>query len=118
MNRIHVDEGDFRDRLARKFAQEVEKRTDGSLKFDYPAGSLVKSKQQFDAMSRGAPDMSVYLPAYQGGKIFLADITLMPALIAIMRGVMPFIAIMVFSILLLAAFPEIVMWLPGRFFGS
>lgn len=77
-----ADEGDFRDRLARKFAQEVEKRTNGSLKFEiYPAGSLMKSKQQFDAMSRGALDMSVFPLAYQGGKIPLANITLMPALI-------------------------------------
>ena len=27
-----IDEGDFRDRLVRKFAAEVEKRTNGSLK--------------------------------------------------------------------------------------
>jgi tripartite ATP-independent transporter DctM subunit len=36
----------------------------------------------------------------------------------IMRGVMPFIAIMAFYILLLAAFPEIVMWFPNRLYGS
>jgi TRAP-type C4-dicarboxylate transport system substrate-binding protein len=77
-----ADEGDFRDRLARKFAQEVEKRTNGALKFEiYPAGSLVKAKQQFDAMSRGALDMSVFPLAYQGGKLPIANITLMPALI-------------------------------------
>jgi len=77
-----VDEGDFRDRIARKFAQEVEKRTNGSLKFEiYPAGSLVKAKQQFDAMSRGALDMSVFPLAYQGGKIPMVNITLMPALV-------------------------------------
>jgi TRAP-type transport system periplasmic protein len=28
-----IDKGDFRDRLTRKFAAEVEKRTNGSLKF-------------------------------------------------------------------------------------
>lgn len=77
-----ADEGDFRDRIARKFAQEVEKRTNGALKFEiYPAGSLVKSKQQFDAMSRGALDMSVFPLAYQGGKLPITNITLMPALI-------------------------------------
>ena len=27
-----IDEGDFRDRLVRKFAQEVEKRSDGALR--------------------------------------------------------------------------------------
>jgi len=77
-----ADEGDFRARLAHKFAQEVEKRTNGSLKFEiYPAGSLMKAKQQFDAMSRGALDMSVFPLAYQGGKIPMVNITLMPALI-------------------------------------
>lgn len=77
-----IDKGDFRDRLARKFAQEVEKRTHGALTFEiYPAGSLMKAKQQFDAMSRGALDMSVFPLAYQGGKIPMVNITLMPALI-------------------------------------
>jgi len=77
-----ADEGDFRDRVARKFAQEVEKRTKGSLKFEiYPAGSLVKSSQQFDALARGALDMTVFPLAYQGGKLPIVNITLMPALI-------------------------------------
>ena len=77
-----IDKGDFRDRLVRKFAQEVEKRTHGQLKFEvYPGGSLVKAKQQFDAMSTGALDMSLYPLAYSGGKIPEVNITLMPALI-------------------------------------
>lgn len=77
-----ADEGDFRARLAHKFAEDVEKRTNGALKFEiYPAGSLVKAKQQFDAMSRGALDMSVFPLAYQGGKIPMVNITLMPALV-------------------------------------
>ncbi|ALC15193.1 TRAP-type C4-dicarboxylate transport system, periplasmic component [Desulfuromonas soudanensis] len=77
-----IDEGDFRDRLCRKFAQEVEKRTNGELKFEiYPSGSLVKSKQQFNAMSMGSLDMSLYPLAYSGGQIPETNITLMPALI-------------------------------------
>lgn len=36
----------------------------------------------------------------------------------IMRGVMPFIVIMAFYIVLLAMFPEIVMWLPDWLYGS
>ena len=36
----------------------------------------------------------------------------------IMWGVLPFIGIMAVYIALLAAFPEIVMWLPDRLFGS
>jgi TRAP-type C4-dicarboxylate transport system permease large subunit len=34
-----------------------------------------------------------------------------------MRGVMPFLLLMVIGILLLCAFPEIVMWLPNRYRG-
>lgn len=78
-----ADKGDFRDRLVRKFAAEVEKRTKGELKFEiYPGGSLVKSKQQFDALSTGALDMTLYPLAYSGGKIPEVNITLMPALIS------------------------------------
>lgn len=77
-----IDEGDFRDRLCRKFAQEVEKRTGGELKFEvYPSASLVKDKMQFNAMSTGALDMSLYPLAYAGGQFPEANITLMPALI-------------------------------------
>jgi TRAP-type C4-dicarboxylate transport system substrate-binding protein len=78
-----IDKGDFRDRLVRKFAAEVEKRTKGELKFEiYPGGSLVKSKQQFDALSTGSLDMTLYPLAYSGGKIPEVNITLMPALIS------------------------------------
>src|SRR5689334_12080845 len=43
-----IDTGDFRDRLCRRFAQDVEKRTNGELKFDvYPNSSLVKVNTQF-----------------------------------------------------------------------
>ena len=39
-----VSEGDFRDRLTRMFASEVEKRTKGGLKFEiYPGSSLMKT---------------------------------------------------------------------------
>ena len=77
-----IDKGDFRDRLVRKFAQEVEKRTNGQLKFEiYPGGSLVKAMQQLDALSTGALDMTLYPLAYSGGKIPEVNITLMPALI-------------------------------------
>jgi TRAP-type C4-dicarboxylate transport system substrate-binding protein len=73
---------DFRDQVARKFAAEVEKRTDGAIKFQiYPGSSLFKAKQQFDAMANGSLDMSVYPLAYSGGKMPAVNITLMPALI-------------------------------------
>ncbi len=36
----------------------------------------------------------------------------------IYRGAMPFVAIQLFALLVLAAFPELVTWLPGRIYGS
>ena len=36
----------------------------------------------------------------------------------IYRGAMPFVAIQVLALLLLAAFPELVTWLPGQIYGS
>jgi TRAP-type C4-dicarboxylate transport system substrate-binding protein len=78
-----IDKGDFRDRLVRMFARDVEKRTNGQLKFEvYPGGSLVKTMQQFDALSTGALDMTLYPLAYSGGKVPEVNITLMPALIS------------------------------------
>jgi len=77
-----IDEGDFRDRLARKFAQEVERRTGGELKFEiYPGGSLVKTMSQFGALSKGALDMTVLPLAYAGGMVPEVNLTLMPALV-------------------------------------
>ncbi len=76
------DEGDFRDRLARKFAAEVEKRTSGQLKFEiYPSSSLVKTFSQFGALRKGALDMSVLPLAYGGGEVPEVNIGLMPTLV-------------------------------------
>ena len=62
-----IDQGDFRDRLVRKFAADVEKRTNGALKFDiYPNSSLVKVNSQFSALRRGALDLSL-VPSYDVG---------------------------------------------------
>ena len=36
----------------------------------------------------------------------------------IYRGAMPFVVIQVFALLLIAAFPELVTWLPGKIYGS
>jgi len=77
-----LDEGDFRDRLVRKFAQEVEKKTGGQLKFEiYPASSLMKAVPQFKALSTGALDMTLYPLAYAGGEVPEVNIGLMPALV-------------------------------------
>lgn len=77
-----IDEGDFRDRLVRRFAAEVERRTNGQVKFEiYPNASLVKPVQQWKAMSTGALDMSLYPLAYAGGEFPQANVGLMPALV-------------------------------------
>ena len=48
-------EGDFRDRLVRKFAAEIEKRSGGKLKCEiYPGSSLMKVNAQFAALRKGA----------------------------------------------------------------
>lgn len=75
-------DADFRHRLTVKFAQEVEKRTNGELKFEiFPSASLVKPFSQFSAMQTGALDMTLLPLAYEGGKIPEVNIGLMPALV-------------------------------------
>jgi TRAP-type C4-dicarboxylate transport system substrate-binding protein len=77
-----IDQGDFRDRLVRKFAQDVEKRTNGALKFDiYPNSSLVKVNSQFSALRRGALDLSLVPISYSGGEVPETNIGLLPALV-------------------------------------
>jgi TRAP-type transport system periplasmic protein len=78
-----IDEGDFRDRLVRKFAAGVEKATKGELKFDiYPNSSLMKTVAQFSAMRKGALDLSLYPLPYAGGELPECNIGLMPGLVS------------------------------------
>ncbi|WP_428424616.1 TRAP transporter substrate-binding protein DctP [Methylibium sp.] len=77
-----LTEGDFRDRLCRKFAAEVEKRTNGALKASvYPGSSLMKTNAQFSSMRKGALDMSLVPLSYAGGEVPETNIGLMPALV-------------------------------------
>jgi TRAP-type C4-dicarboxylate transport system substrate-binding protein len=77
-----IDSGDFRDRLVRKFAADVEKKTNGSLKFEiYPNSSLVKVNSQFSALRKGALDMSLVPLSYAGGEVAETNIGLLPALV-------------------------------------
>jgi TRAP-type C4-dicarboxylate transport system substrate-binding protein len=77
-----LDSGDFRDRLCRKFAQDVEARTKGALKFQiYPGSSLMKTNAQFSALRKGALDMSLYPIPYAGGEVAELNIGLMPGLV-------------------------------------
>jgi TRAP-type C4-dicarboxylate transport system substrate-binding protein len=77
-----LTEGDFRDRLCRRFAVDVEKRTNGALKGAvYPGSSLMKTNAQFSALRKGALDMSLYPLSYAGGEVAETNIGLMPALV-------------------------------------
>ena len=77
-----LETGDFRDRLTRKFAAEVSKRTNGELTFEiYPGSSLMKTVAQFSALRKGALDLSVYPLAYAGGEVPEVNIGLMPCLV-------------------------------------
>jgi TRAP-type C4-dicarboxylate transport system substrate-binding protein len=77
-----VDAGDFRDRLVRRFAADVEKRTGGGLKFEiYPNSSLVKVNSQFSALRKGALDLSLVPLSYAGGEVPETNIGLLPALV-------------------------------------
>ena len=77
-----LEQGDFRDRLVRKFAAEVQARTNGELGFEiYPGSSLMKTVAQFSSLRRGALDMSVYPLAYAGGEVPEVNVGLMPCLV-------------------------------------
>src|SRR6266567_1280521 len=73
---------DFRDRLCRSFAEQVDKRTNGALKAAvYPGSSLMKVNSQFSALRKGALDMSLFPISYAGGEVAELNIGLMPALV-------------------------------------
>ncbi len=77
-----IDKGDFRDRLVRMFAKEVEQKTNGQLKFAiYPSSSLLKTGSQFNALRKGALDMTLLPLAYAGGDVPQVNLGLMPALV-------------------------------------
>jgi TRAP-type C4-dicarboxylate transport system substrate-binding protein len=77
-----LTEGDFRDRLCRRFAQELEQRSNGALKATvYPGSSLMKTNSQFSALRKGALDMSLVPLSYAGGEVAETNIGLMPALV-------------------------------------
>ena len=77
-----LETGDFRDRLVRKFAAEVQAKTNGELSFEiYPGSSLMKTVAQFSALRRGALDFSLYPLAYAGGEVPEVNIGLMPGLV-------------------------------------
>jgi TRAP-type C4-dicarboxylate transport system substrate-binding protein len=71
--------GDVRDQMAHVFGDMVTEKTNGEIKFRYyPAKSLYKPKEQWDALRKGALDMSVFPLDYASGKVPQLSITLMP----------------------------------------
>jgi TRAP-type C4-dicarboxylate transport system substrate-binding protein len=78
-----IDQGDFRDRLCRRFGAELTKRTSGALGVQvYPNSSLMKTVAQFSAVRKGALDMSLYPISYAGGEYPELNIGLMPGLVS------------------------------------
>lgn len=76
------EDGDFRDRLAKRFAASAEKATNGSLKFSiFPGSSLMKVNAQTSALRKGALDLAVIPLNYLGGEIPELNIALMPGLV-------------------------------------
>lgn len=77
-----LTEGDFRDRLCRKFSAELEKRSAGALKgVVYPGSSLMKTNAQFSALRKGALDMTLVPLSYAGGEVQETNIGLMPGVV-------------------------------------
>jgi len=77
-----IEQGDFRDRLCRKFAAEIERRTSGALKATvYPNSSLMKTNAQFSAMRKGALDLSLVPLSYAGGEVPETGLGLMPGVV-------------------------------------
>jgi TRAP-type C4-dicarboxylate transport system substrate-binding protein len=76
------DAGDFRDRACRRFAAELEKRTNGELTGQvFSDSSLMKTVPQFSALRKGALDVSLYPLSYAGGEVAETNIGLMPCLV-------------------------------------
>ena len=64
------------------FAAEVEKRTNGALKFAvYPGSSLMKVNRAVRAVRKGALDMTLVPLSYAGGEVPELNIGLMPGLV-------------------------------------
>lgn len=73
---------DIRHVWAQKFAQMVEEKTGGQLKFEiYPSQQLFKAAEQWDALVTGNLDITILPLEYASGKAPEVSITLMPCTI-------------------------------------
>ena len=71
--------GDVRDQMAHVFGDMITEKTKGEIEFRYyPASSLFKAREQWDALRKGALDISVFPLDYASGKVPQLSITLMP----------------------------------------
>lgn len=77
-------EGDFRAMLAKRFADQVNQKTDGQVSIKiYPNNSLIEDpEQQYQAITQGTTDLSVYPLDYASGEVPAFSITLMPAMVS------------------------------------
>ena len=72
-------ESDYVIATAIKFAEEVEKRTDGEIKIQFfPAESLVKASNTHTALKNGMVDLAIYPYIYAAGAIPEMNLLLMP----------------------------------------
>ena len=80
--------GDIRDLMAHKFGDMVTEKAKGEVKFRYyPAKSLYKPKEQWDALQQGALDLAVFPLDYASGIVPQLSITLMPcAVTSVVQG--------------------------------
>jgi TRAP-type C4-dicarboxylate transport system substrate-binding protein len=77
-----AEDGDFRDRICKKFAAEVERRTNGALRFEiFADNTLVKPDKQLEALQKGTIDLCV-MPLYNIlEKVPEMNLTLLPGLV-------------------------------------
>jgi TRAP-type C4-dicarboxylate transport system substrate-binding protein len=76
-------DGDFRDILCRRFADDLEKKSGGDIGAQVYAGSsLMKVNSQVSSVRKGALDMSLVPISYAGGEMPEVNIGLMPALVS------------------------------------
>lgn len=77
-----TDTGDFRARLAQRFADQVAKKTEGQVEVQiYPNSSLVAADEQYKAMTQGTIDMTVMPIVYATGQHPVFALTDLPTLI-------------------------------------
>ncbi len=82
-------DGDIRDKMLRVFAEKVGKKLGKEMAFRiYPASSLYKPKEQWDALRQGTLDLCVFPLDYAAGKVPEVSITLLPCSVSSLKQAM------------------------------